>query len=141
MSYRKKIARRYIATAAAAALISFILLYLQGFWETSALAQKYKILSDAFTVPSVILMSIAALIRISSEGVFDGISYALTQLGGVFIPNLREKYRHQRYYDFVTQRQGKTHRGYSFLFGVGILFAIIAVVFTALFNSVYVPRI
>ncbi len=141
MKGSKQIIFRYSITAAFAAVVTLLMLYLQGFWGAFDLAQKYKILADAFTIPGMFLMMAAALIWISSQGIFDGITYAIRQFSGIFIPEIDKKYKHLKYYDYITQRQGKRPRGHRFLFVVGLVFTVIAVVFVMLFNSAYLPKV
>lgn len=139
MKDKKEIILQYSITAVSATLVVFLMLYVQGFWLTFELEEKYKILADAFTVPGVLLMMVAGLIWISSEGFFDGLTYAVRQFSGMLIPAIGKKYKHLTYYDYKTQRQNKRLYGYLFLFVVGLLFTVIAIVFVILFNSVYVP--
>ena len=141
MKDNKKIILQYSITAACAGISTLLILYWQGFWKAIELAEKYKILADAFTVPGVILMMITALIWVSSEGFFDGIAYAFTQFSGMLIPAIGKKYKHLKYYDYKMEKQEKRLHGYSFLFFVGLLFTVIAIVFIILFNSVYVPKV
>ena len=141
MKDKKKILLQYAITTSIAGIITLAIAYTQGLWRTFDLAEKYKILADAFTIPGVLLIMITALVWVSSEGFFDGISYAIAQFSGMFIPSIGRKYKHLKYYDYKTDRQEKRSHGYSFLFFVGLLFTAIAVVFMILFNSVYVPKI
>ena len=141
MKDRKKVLLQYSITTLICAGTSFMILYMNGFWRTFDLAEKYKLLADAFTIPGILLIMVAALVWVSSEGFFDGISYAVTQFSGMIIPSIGKKYKHMKYYDYKMEKKEKRSGGYSFLFFVGLLFTVIAVVFVILFNQVYVPKI
>lgn len=65
--------------------------------------QRYEILTNAFTIPGVILLCFGALSWVSQEGVFDGFAYA----GRAFIRMFRRGREHVRYYDFVMERREK----------------------------------
>ena len=136
MKYSRKIILRYSITTAAAGLVSLLVLYLHGFGDVTTLEQKYKILADAFTIPGVVLIMFGALIWVSSEGFFDGLTYAFTRVGGMLIPFFRGGKEHQTYYDYKMKMKDKRAHGYSFMFFVGIVFVAIAVVFIALFYSI-----
>ncbi len=140
MNGKKKIILQYSITAVCASIFTLSILWLRNFWTETDLAQKYRILSDAFTVPGVILIMVSLLIWVSSEGFFDGITYALKQVSGMFIPSVGRKYKHVKYHEYKAEKKEKRLHGYWFLLFVGLVFVAIAVVFLILFNSVYVPK-
>lgn len=139
MSNGRKWLVKYGITTAAAGLATLGVLSLQGYWEATATVDKYRILADGFTVPGVLLIMVAALIWVSSEGFFDSLAYAFTRVGGMLIPFFKKGREHQSYYDYKMSRRDKRAHGYSFLFFVGLVFVAVAVVFVVLHESVYVP--
>ena len=141
MTNSRKVILKYSITTAAAGLMSLFVLYVRDFWNTATLAERYKHLADAFTIPGVLLIMIAALIWISSTGFFDGLTYAFTRIGGMFIPFFKKGRQHQTYYDYKMAQKGKEVKGYSFLFFVGLFFFTVSIVFVILFESVYVPMV
>ena len=100
------------------------------------LVGQYLILCDAFTVPGILLIMFGFLVLLSNSGALDGISYALQDLKRVFIPGAGLE-KHERYSDYVERRRQKKATGYGFLFVVGGICTAIALVFMALFYSVY----
>lgn len=59
-------------------------------------AERYRILCDAFTVPGVVLILFGVLLILSSKGAFDGIGYAAKHAIRMLIPGrggIRETYR------------------------------------------------
>jgi hypothetical protein len=120
------------------ALIGFSLvvsvLNLHGFEEAVDIQDKYRILSDAFTIPGVVLMLCGALVWIANEGAFEGISYAVSYSLRMLIPGVRKE--HERYRDYVERRrENGPVKGYSFLVITGAAFFAVALVFVALFYS------
>ena len=98
------------------------------------LVDIYKILADGFTVPGVILIMLTALVRLSAEGAFDGLSYVIRQGAYLLIPR---KYKHETYYDYKTSKGEKKPHGYSCMFYVGVVLVLIALVFVKLHSDVY----
>lgn len=125
---------KYAAAAFAGGLAVYLCLYLQDFSAASSAAERYRILCDAFTVPGVIFIMVAALVWICKQGLFEGISYSIRWLFKSLIPFGRTKKEHETYYDYVKEKSGRKRTGgYGFIFFTGLAFFIIALVFLFLF--------
>mgnify|MGYP003310774446 CR=1 FL=1 len=127
---------KYGITTVVTAGISVLIMYLNGLFEATDTQTCYKLLADAFTIPGVILLCIGALIWVSTDGMFDGFTYAAKRLGSL-IPFYGKNYKHERYYDYVMRKRGKRISGYGFIPIVGAVFTAIAAVFIVLY---YVNR-
>lgn len=94
----------------------------------SGAQEWFRILSNAALVPGFLLTGVGGMLRISEEGLFDGIRYATSSL----IDRIRglEK-RYPSYYDY-TKREKKTRSASSLLLP-GLLFLAAAVVLTLLY--------
>lgn len=132
---KKKIlltAVKYFISIAVGAGMVFLVLYLHGYSGAVSGVEKYRILCDAFTIPGVVLMLLAALVLISNQGFFDGIAYALGRFLKALVPfgNRTD----EKYYDYKQRKdkQGRLH-GYSFIFITGSLFFCVALIFMYLF--------
>ena len=99
------------------------------------LVEKYRTLCDAFTIPGLLCLCVGVLIWASNDGVLYGLSYCLNVAWRALIPGAR--YKHERYYDYVTRKREKRISGYGFLFLVGVACMAIAIVFMALFYRIY----
>ena len=99
-----------------------------------SIMNKYKILCDAFTIPGLLMLMFAVLISVSNEGALDGLSYVVKQ--GFRMLTFRGLGT-EKYLDFVESRREKRVRGYGFLYIVGAVFMVIALIFMALFYSLY----
>ena len=116
--------------------ISMCLLVLSGNdFSTQSLVDKYRILTDAFSIPGIVFIMVGALVFVSTEGFFDMLSYGLGKFAAALIPFNRKK--DESFFDYKTRKNEERFSGYSFLFYVGILFLVIAGVFMILFFSVY----
>lgn len=138
MKESHKIILRYLITLLAAGGLLLLVLWVNDYWSATALVDKYRILADGFTVPGVILIMVTALIRLSSEGAFDGIGYAIRQGAYMLMP---KKYKHETYYDYKKSKGEKKPHGYSCMFFVGVVFVLISIVFIILHSKVYVPMV
>ena len=95
---------------------------------------KYKILCDAFTIPGLLMLMFAAMLSISNEGGLDGISYLVKQ--GFRMLTFRG-ISQEKYLDYVQHRRENRLTGYGFLYIVGAAFMVIALIFMALFYTLY----
>ncbi len=136
MKNAKSFLLKYGLTTVGAGLVTLLTLDLHGFSELETMAERYKLLADAFTIPGVILVMVAALVWISSDGFFDGLGYIFGRIGGMILPFYGAKKPHRTYYDYKMSKKGKRAKGYGFLFFVGLAFVAVALIFTALFFTV-----
>ena len=134
MKEPRKIIIRYLITLVAAGVLFLLVLWVNDYWNATELVDIYKILADGFTVPGVILIMLTALVRLSAEGAFDGLSYVIRQGAYLLIPR---KYKHETYYDYKTSKGEKKPHGYSCMFYVGVVLVLIALVFVKLHSDVY----
>lgn len=134
MKEPRKIITRYLITLASAGALFLLVLWVNDYWNATELVDIYRILADGFTVPGVILIMLTALVRLSSEGAFDGLSYVIRQGAYLLIPR---KYKHETYYDYKTSKGEKKPHGYSCMFYVGVVLVLIALVFVKLHSDVY----
>ena len=97
-------------------------------------SEKYRALCDAFTVPAVLLLAFGALLWVAGEGVFVGIGWAMKNALLLMIPGQgrnRESYAEYR----ERKLAGGKATGLGFLFAVGAVFLVIALVFLVLYNK------
>lgn len=141
MKNSRKVILQYSITTVIAGLLTLLALYLRDFWSIDTPVEQYRALSDAFSIPGVLLVMVCALVWISTTGFFDGLAYSFLRVGGMLIPFFKKGKEHQTYYDYKMSKKDKEVKGYSFLFFVGITFIAVSLVFIALFYSVYTPTV
>ena len=98
------------------------------------LMNRYKILCDAFTIPGLLMLMFAVLVSVSNEGALDGVGYVVKQ--GFRMLTFRGLGT-EKYLDFVQRRRDNRVSGYGFLYIVGAAFMAVALIFMALFYSLY----
>ena len=108
-------------------------------WECGLLAatlqNRYRILSDAFSVPGLLCLFSGAMIWMSNEGAFNGLTWVVTYAVKSLIPSGRMN--RETYGDYVTRNRAKKVSGFGFLLVVGAVEVAISLVFLYLFNSMY----
>ena len=129
----RNILLKYGITIFVGALMAYAVIELHGYATAATAAERYMILSNAFTIPGVILIMCWALVFVANEGAFEGISYAVTYAIKFLIPGTGSN-KQERYSGYVERRRskGKT-KGFGFLFFVGAAFLVVAIVFIVLF--------
>lgn len=135
MSKRGKVLlAKYGGSGAFTAVLAYAYIALRDF-DGAKLVEKYRMLSDAFTVPGVVLLMLGCLIGAANMGALDGITYAVGFAFRSLIPGGRHK--DEKYFDYVERKREKRIKGYGFLFIAGGVAMAIAIVFFILFYSIY----
>ncbi len=118
--------------------ICWFILTANSFQTIEDTAEKYRVLSNAFTSPGVILLAVGALVWVSTTGTLDMFSYAGRGLLRRFIPGARINSPAERetFYDYTQKKNEKRAKGYGFLFVTGGLFTAVGIVFLILFHTV-----
>ena len=131
----KKRILQYGITAAVGLAIALLIMNAQGLFVLFGNnADTWSILSDAFFVPGMIMISVGALVWIAGTGLFDSVSYALTVAAHAIIPFLRNKPK--SYYDYKSEREGKGGKTPMFILYTGGGFLLLAVVFLIAYGAV-----
>ena len=125
---------KYGLTSGVCIAIAVFFCVVRDFSQMS-LVVRYRTICDAFTVPGLLCLCVAALLWVSNEGFFYGLGYCLDVTRKALIPGGRKKM--ERYYDYVQRHSQKKVTGYGFLFVCGGVCMAIAVVFLILFYRVY----
>lgn len=131
----KSLLVKYGVSVSVGAAMSAFVLFAYDFSSLTLPVDKYRVLTDAFSIPGIILVMVGCLVWVSTEGFFDMISYGLRWLGQSLIP-FSEK-NHESFYDYKMRKSENRLTGYSFLFYTGFAFLVIAIVFLILFYSVF----
>ena len=128
---RKKLIQ-YGLTVLFGAALAAIYLLTRSFTGSEPLAERYRMLCDAFTIPGVLLMMTAALLALSNEGAFTGLGYVSSHAMHMLIPGMGG--RKETYADYLERKAEKGPvKGYGFLLHVGLAFFALAILFFILF--------
>lgn len=127
----------YTCCAVAVGLLVWFFLSQRDF-AGADLVGKYRMLCDAFTIPGVTLIMLGALCWVASQGVLDGLTYCVRFAIYSLIPGKRVE-RDEKYVDYVLRKREKRKesKGFAFLFYSGLATMAVALVFMALFYSLY----
>lgn len=129
----KKSLIKYASAVGIAGAMALIVLWLRDFASVDSKAEQLRHLADAFTIPGVIFMMVAALIWVASDGFFDGFGYAGRYAARMLLPFL--KLDDEKFYDYKMRKAERRLHGYSFIFFTGLAFFLIALAFIAAFYA------
>lgn len=132
MTETKKYIIKYSIGTLVALGIFFLAISLKGIWMTENKQEIYRALADGFTLPAVIFLGGGLIVFVANRGAFYGIGYAIKWFFVKLIPFTNKK--HETYGDYLENR--KPMKGYYFLYIIGGVFSILAIIFTILFYNV-----
>ena len=125
---------KYGISAAFVLLMAYLYIGLRDF-GAAELTEKFRMLSDALTIPGVLLVMAGSMVWASNQGALDGLGYVTSTMIRGLIPGGRAK-ADERYADYVERKRNNPVRGYSFLFLSGGIAIALSLVFLALFYLV-----
>ncbi len=126
----KALLKKYIICFCVASLLSFIVIWIKGFF-TDSIAVNIQILSDAFFVSGILLTMFAIMLYISGEGALLGIGFVLRNVVLTFIPMGRAKQELYSEYRERKLKKAKKEKDNCILV-VGLLFLFIGIIFTVI---------
>lgn len=127
---------KYAACIIPGGIITLLVIELHGYSLAGSDVERYRVLCDAFSIPGVTLIMVAALVLISNAGGFDGIGYSvkyalkrLLPFAGLSDPG--------KYIDYVERRRASKIKRYSFIWISGLAFLAVALFFMYKFYQIY----
>lgn len=124
---------KYGVTTVLAGVVTFFLVKARYPGADAPAADRYRALCDAFSIPAVLLIAFGALLWVSGEGAFTGISWAARNAILLLIPG--KALERETYAEYRARRKEGKASGYGFLFIVGLVFFAISMVFLILYNN------
>ncbi|MGI6713604.1 MAG: DUF3899 domain-containing protein [Bacilli bacterium] len=128
----KRVILKYAIAIVVAIAFFFLIVGLRNLFKQTELKEIYRILADGFTYPGIFYIGSGFLLFAANQGSFRGIGYALKRFVLMLIPFSKKK--HETYADYLAKE--RTIKGYLFLFIIGGVFLLVAVVFIILFYTV-----
>ena len=124
---------KYVAAFAVMGIMTLLVLIGRETLEKETAADVIKDLADAFTVSSLISLSVGTLLFVSTRGFFDMISYSLGEIKGLLIPFYRRKHRDESFFDYRNRKNGERISEYGFIIISGAIYFVIGLIFTVLY--------
>lgn len=133
----KSLPVKYGVTVLVGGLLAVAIMWTNDLTAASSALERVRILSDAFTVPGLLLLFSAGLVAVANNGAFDGIGYALKWTIQRLIPGRAAIETQESYGDYVERkRQDGRVKGYSFLAITGGAFLAVGIGFTIAFYAI-----
>ena len=99
--------KKYVITVSISIIATICLLLSFNFFSGElSLQEVMKALSDAFSVTGIILLVLGALVFVSTQGMFDSVSYAGKFVIRAFIPGARSTPM-EKYGDYKVDKRKK----------------------------------
>lgn len=96
-------------------------------------ADKYRILSDGFSIPGLLLLFAGLMIWLSNQGALNGVSYVLHYVVQSLLFLGRRGANVETYGEYVEKRREKATKGFAFLFVLAAACLLISGVFVAMY--------
>ena len=127
---KKSVLIRYLVCFCVAIFITFLALWIKGFFKDTA-KENMQVLHDAFFSAGALLMLFSGLLYVSGEGVFLGIGYALGRAVRALIP--MSKKPHETYAQYRERKtSGEKQKSDHSIFFTGLFFFLISLIFLAI---------
>ncbi len=123
---------KYGITVTLCLVVSVLVAWNRGLFTATKLDDIYRILSDAFYLPGILLVLFGLLMWLAGEGALMGIGYVMKSLVRLIIP-FRQ---HETYAEYVAKKAEKEKVKFGFLLIVGLAFFLVGVVFLILHMQV-----
>lgn len=130
-----RIIMRYVITLGVGAGFVFLTLWLNDYSLITETVDKYRLLTDAFSIPGIIFIMVGCLVFVSTDGFFDMITFGLAKAKSMLIPFSKKS--DETFYDYKQRKAKNRLSGYSFLFFSGLAYLIVAGIFMILFFKAY----
>lgn len=114
-----KTLKRYLITFGIGFVMAFLVAYSKNVFDQTELSKIYHILTDSFCIPAVLITGYGGLVFVSNEGVFDGLTYAMTSFFDIFRKEKKNKY--DSFYDYVKSK-GNRDTSFGYLLVTGLAF-------------------
>lgn len=127
--------RRYTIAILVGAVMALAVLLARGTFTQTEGRTILKDVSDAFFVPGVLIICLGALLFVGENGIFDMLNFGVKKVVSLV---RNEKYRAElprTYYEYTEQQREKTRSAYGYLFIVGAVFLLAAVIFVILHET------
>lgn len=129
---RKPLLIKYLICFGVAALIAFVVVWINGFF-TESMSVNIQILADAFFVPGILFTLFAGMLYISGEGGLLGIGFVLKSVAQIFTP-MGRKY-HETYAQYRERKLGEKKKGSDrCILITGLIFLAIGIVLTVIWD-------
>ena len=130
----KKSIKKYLFVAIIDIIVTVSLLYWFGVFTGELTADEIMCsLADAFSVTGIITAGVFGLLFLSSQGLFDSLSYVGSVAVRSFVPGMRLG-KYEKYGDYKMRKEEKRIRIKDFLFILytGLAFLFVGLVFTVI---------
>lgn len=125
---------QYSITTAIGVSVAVVIMAVKGLFGGVELEPQeiYKILSDAFFVPGVIIGGVGLIVFASHGGVFDMLGFSVRLFFDLFRRDVTKR-KYRDFYEYKEAKKDKQRSSILFLLLVGVAFIAVSIVFLVLY--------
>ena len=128
--------KQYVIVTVIGAVISFVVAFATGIFNSQDLARTYRILCNSFFVTSVLLIGFGLFSAISTTGFFNIFGFTAKVFGSLFIPGRYKEKKAFDYFEYIQSKDNEKRAKWHCCI-VGAFFLVVSMVFLVLENRVY----
>lgn len=122
--------KKYAFTMAVGLVLTALLAWSRDILNQTAPCDIFHILCDSFFAVGVAVAGLGALVFVSNEGAFDGLTFSVRSFVQIF--RKPEKRNRETYFDYRT-RKSQTKFGFVFILICGLILIAVSMVMYALY--------
>lgn len=128
----------YVIAFVIGLLMACAVLEIRDYSAAASEVERLRILSDAMTVPGLLLILFGALVWVTGEGVLNGLTFVLRGVIRRLIPGARNNEEDKEgYYEYVMRKRAKKRVRILPFLVVGACYMLVAIYFIARFYQVF----
>ena len=120
---------RYYVTFGIGLFFAALIIFTRGAFSKENIKDTYKILSDGFFVPGILLLCFGLLVFSSNEGTFDMLAFGFKWLKNLFKKDMPKM---GSFYDYKLARHEKS-KSFGYICIVGLVLVAISAIFSYLY--------
>lgn len=125
---------KYLTGAVTGLVIALVVCLTKDLFKQTDTGMIFRILCDAFFIPGIILAGIGVMTYLSSQGLYDGLTYSFASMARYRKSHSESDKTPKSYFDY---KNNKKRRGASWhLVFVGVGFVVIGLVFYLIYNNI-----
>lgn len=127
----KKIILRYSITFGIGLIAAFLIMISKSIFSQESSRDVFRILTDAFFVPGVVICGYGLLVMASNGGTFDMLTYGIKRFFSLFQRDIN-KVKHKTFYEYRMAKQ-ENKNPFWYLVIVGLVLIGISMIFLILY--------
>lgn len=126
--------KKYLITLALGLCIAFAIAIFRGVFKQTTSKGVFIVLSEAFSIPGLIMLFGGALIICISAGALRGVGYAFHLLFATHSTSRTKFEERKTYMQYVEEKKANAKPAPKYILYVGLTLTVIALIFTGIYR-------